>query len=58
VLEGCQLDRPGRADLELLRADAVRAGALVIELLSAGGEPDASTRSIAERRGGRTEGRG
>ena len=57
VLEDCHLDRPGRADLELLRAEAVRAGALALELLTAGTEPDASTRVIGERRAGRTEGR-
>ena len=57
VLEDFGLDRPGRTDLELLRAEAVRAGALTIELLTAGAEPDDSTRVIGERRAGRTEGR-
>jgi chromosome segregation ATPase len=57
VLEDCHLDRPGRADLELLRAEAVRAGALASELLGADNEPDASTRVTGERRAGRTEGR-
>jgi len=56
VLAACHLDRPGRADLELLRAEAVRAGALASELVTAGAEPDVSTRVTTERRGGRTEG--
>jgi chromosome segregation ATPase len=55
VLEDCQLDRPGRADLELLRADVIRAGALASELLSAGAESDVA-RVIIDRRG-RTESR-
>lgn len=50
VLEGCRLDHPSRKEAEQLRAEAVRAGALAVELLRNGTEPDAAPRVIVERR--------
>ena len=59
VLEACRLDTPGRADVELLRAEAVRAAALTAELLRAGTGPDADSvrRVILDRRRNKHEGR-
>jgi hypothetical protein len=57
VLGDCHLDQPGRADLELLRAEVVRAGALTSELLRAGAEVEPTARVSADRRGGRAEDR-
>jgi flagellar biosynthesis chaperone FliJ len=50
VLGDCHLDQPGRADLELLRAEVVRAGALTSELLRAGAVPDSTAQVPVERR--------
>jgi chromosome segregation ATPase len=55
VLDDCQLDRPGRADLELLRAEVVRAGALTGELLRATMDPETAPRG--DRRAARPEDR-
>lgn len=57
VLGDCHADQPGRADLELLRAEVVRAGALTAELVRSGAEPDPAAQAIVDRRGSGTESR-
>jgi hypothetical protein len=45
VLSECQLDSSNRADVELLRAEAIRANALTSELVGAAVDPDATPRA-------------
>jgi hypothetical protein len=55
VLAECQLDNPSRADVERIRAEAIRANALADELVQATVDPDAPP-TTGDRRG-RAEGR-